>query len=170
MSRHLLIMRHAKSAWDTDAPTDFERPLSNRGKRDAPRMGEWMHTQGLKPDHVVSSPAGRAKKTASLTCKALDIPKSEINLDQHIYGAVLNDLLTVLREQPRHASTVLLVGHNPGMDELVSYLWGDDIQLPSDGNLMPTATLAHLIMPDDWSTLEYGCGHLCSIIRPKELG
>ena len=170
MSRHLLIMRHAKSAWDTDAPTDFERPLSNRGKRDAPRMGIWMSTQGLRPDHVVSSPATRAKKTASLACKELDIPKTEINWDHRIYGAELNTLLTILEEQPQHASMVLMVGHNPGMDELISYLWGDDIQLPPDGNLMPTATLAHLTMPDDWRTLEYGCADLCSLTRPKELG
>ena len=169
MSRHLLIMRHAKSNWDTDALTDFERPLSKRGNQNAPRMGTWMSTQGLKPGQVISSPATRAKQTASLVCKALNIPKSEIIWDHRIYEASLNDLLTVLKEQPQNVNRILMVGHNPGMAELVSYLWGDDIQVPPDGNLMPTATLAHLSMPEDWAALEYGCAHLNSLTRPKEI-
>jgi len=169
MPRHLLIMRHAKSAWDTDAATDFERPLSKRGRQDAPRIGAWMLDQDLKPDHVVSSPAVRAKETAYLVCEALEIPKRAIHWDQRIYGADLNNLLTILKEQPQHSKRVLLMGHNPGIDELVSYLWGDDIQLPPDGNLMPTAALAHLSMPEDWTTLEYGCAQLCSLTRPKAL-
>jgi len=169
MSRHLLLMRHAKSDWDTDALTDFERPLSKRGKQDAPRMGRWIDTQGLRPDHVVSSPAIRAEETASLVCEVLDISQAEIDWDQRIYEASLNNLLTVLGEQPRDVNRVLLVGHNPGMDELIRYLWGDDIQFPPDGNLMPTATLAHLSMPDDWRALEYGCAQLNSLTRPKEI-
>ena len=143
--------------------------MSKRGKRDAPRIGAWLRSQDLKPDQVVSSPARRAKKTAFLACKELDIPKSDINWDQRIYGAGLTDLLSILGEQPQQAHKVLLVGHNPGMDELLSYLWGDTTQLPPDGNLMPTATLAHLAMPDDWTSLRYGCAQLCSLIRPKEL-
>ena len=63
MPRELLILRHAKSAWDTNAPSDFERPLAKRGRRAAPRVGRWLEEQGLIPDHVVSSPAERAKQT-----------------------------------------------------------------------------------------------------------
>lgn len=163
-------MRHAKSAWDTGAATDFERPLSGRGRRDAPRMGAWLRTQGLRPDLVLSSPAARASKTAFLVCKELDIPRQEINWDERIYGAGPSDLLGILGEQPRHADRVLLVGHNPGMEELLCYLWGDATRLPPDGKLMPTAALAHLAMPDDWTKLHYGCARLRSLIRPKELG
>ena len=169
MPRHLLIMRHAKSAWDTDAATDFERPLSKRGRQDAPRIGAWVQAQDLKPDYIVSSPAIRAQETIHLVCEALETPKRTIHWDQRIYGANLDNLLTILKEQPQHAKRVLLVGHNPGVDELVSYLWGDDILLPPNGNLMPTAALAHLSMPEDWATLEYGCAQLRSLTRPKEL-
>jgi len=162
-------MRHAKSAWDTDAPTDFERPLSKRGRQDAPRIGAWIQAQALKPDYIVGSPAIRAQETIHLVCETLEIPKRAIHWDQRIYGADLNNLLAILKEQPQHAKRVLLVGHNPGVAELVSYLWGDDIQLPPNGNLMPTATLAHLSISEDWTTLKYGCAQLCSLTRPKEL-
>ncbi len=169
MSRQLLIMRHAKSAWNTDAPTDFKRPLSKRGKRDAPRMGMLLRTRGLIPAHVVSSPAARAKKTTFRVCNEVKITKAEVHWDQRIYMAGRGDLLTVLAEQPTDAHTILLVGHCPGVDELLSYLWGDKTQYPPDGNLMPTATIAHLEMPDNWSNLEYGCAKLMSLTRPREL-
>jgi len=132
-------------------------------------MGRWIKTQNLKPDYIVSSPAIRAMETVSLVCEALDIPEREINWDQRIYGASLNNLLTVLEEQPHSVSSMLLVGHNPGMDELICYLWGDNVQLPPNGNLVPTATLVHLSLPDDWATLKYGCGQFHTIIRPKEI-
>ncbi|VAX09941.1 hypothetical protein MNBD_GAMMA26-1479 [hydrothermal vent metagenome] len=167
MSRNLLIMRHAKSDWG--ASRDFDRCLAKRGQHDAPRMGAWMEAQGLKPDHVVSSPALRAMETVTLACEAMGISGEEIDFDQRIYEAGLNDLLNVLGNQPQDANRVLLVGHNPGMEELVHYLWGDAVQLPPDENLMPTATLAHLSLPDDWTALEYGCGQFQSIIRPRSL-
>ena len=169
MSRHLLIMRHAKSDWDSGASTDFERPLSKRGQHDAPMMGEWMHSQGLKPDHILSSPATRAKTTASLVCETLDIPISKIEQDQRIYEASLDDLLNILKEQPADTETVLLVGHNPGMDELVTYLCGNDTQRLPYGNLMPTAALAHLLMPNDWTDLKLNCAQLHSLTRPKDI-
>jgi len=169
MSRHLLIMRHAKSAWDSGVPTDFERPLSKRGLHDAPLMGKWMDTQDLKPDHILSSPATRAKETASLVCESLDIPISKIEWDQQIYEADLYDLLSILKEQPADTKMLLLVGHNPGMEELVSHLCGSDIKRLPYGKLMPTAALAHLLMPDDWTTLEPNCAQLHSLTRPKDV-
>jgi len=169
MPRHLLIMRHAKSDWDNGAATDFERPLSKRGQHDAPLMGKWMDTQGLKPDHILSSPATRAKKTAALVCESLDIPISKIEWNQRIYEASLHDLLNILQEQPPDTKMVLLVGHNPGMDELVSYLCGNDTQRLPYGSLMPTAALAHLSMPDDWTALKSDCAQLHSLTRPKDI-
>ncbi|MCP4044139.1 MAG: histidine phosphatase family protein, partial [Gammaproteobacteria bacterium] len=138
MSRELFILRHAKSSWTSDADTDFDRPLAKRGKRDAPRMGGWMKDQGLIPDYIVSSPANRAQKTCKLVCKELGVVKSCITWDESIYAADLEELLDVLTGCPRKAKRVLLVGHNPGLDMLLSYLWGDDLELPDDGNLVPT--------------------------------
>ena len=81
MSRELLVLRHAKSAWDTNAPSDFERPLAKRGRRAAPRVGRWLEEQGLIPDHVVSSPAERAKQTVIAVCQALGIDGADDGLD-----------------------------------------------------------------------------------------
>ena len=95
MPRQLIIMRHAKSAWDTDAATDFERPLAKRGQRDAPRMGAWLQEQGIVPDFVVSSPAKRARQTVLKVCKPLGVKKKKIHWDARIYGAGAEELLEV---------------------------------------------------------------------------
>ena len=79
MSRELLILRHAKSAWDTPAETDFDRPLNGRGKRDAPRIGAWLMAQALLPDHVIASPARRARQTTRRVCKELGLDASKVD-------------------------------------------------------------------------------------------
>jgi len=166
MPRHLLLLRHAKSAWDTDAPDDFERPLAKRGMKDALRMGQWMHGEGVAPDYVLSSPAVRARETSYRVGKELGISKKDIHFDRRLYAADVKTLLEVLADCPKGRKNVMLVGHNPGMAELLAYLWGDKTVTPEDGNLMPTATLARLKLPDDWSWLENGCGQAVSITRP----
>jgi phosphohistidine phosphatase len=99
-ARQLYILRHAKSAWDTDAPADFDRPLAKRGQKDAPRIGKWMHTHGLKPDVVISSPALRAKQTAIAVCGKLKFKQDAIQFDERIYEASSRTLLQVLADIP----------------------------------------------------------------------
>jgi len=169
MARTLLILRHAKSSWDSDAATDFDRPLAKRGEKDAPRMGAWMKQEGLRPDHVVSSPAQRAKQTVLAATKKLGIEPDAIHWEPEVYGASLRTLLQVLAACPSKAKTVLLVGHNPGLEELVEHLGGTGITLPADGKLLPTAALARIELPRDWESLGSGSGRLLSITRPKEL-
>lgn len=169
MPRELLILRHAKSDWDSNAASDFARPLAKRGRKDAPRVGEYLYREGVVPDIIVSSPAERARDTVVRVCKSLDYKKKDIRWDSDIYEAGVPDLLAVLARIPATAPTVLLVGHNPGLEELVRYLSGDDLEEPDDGKLLPTAALARLEMPDDWTTLEQGCASLVSIVRPKQL-
>ena len=169
MSRQLLVLRHAKSAWNTDATTDFERPLDKRGKKDAPRMGIWLQKQGLIPNHTVSSPAKRAKKTARRVCKALGIDRGLILWDARIYEANASTLLAVLADCPQDNKIVLLVGHNPGLETLLVYLCGSGIPMPEDGNLLPTCTLARLDMPEDWMQLKTGSARLVSLTRPQAL-
>jgi phosphohistidine phosphatase len=168
MSRHLLILRHAKSAWDSETATDFERPLAKRGQRDAPRMGQWLSQQDLIPDYVVSSPALRAKQTTLKVCEATKIDATRLHWDNRIYEASPGTLLQVLANCPESAPVVLLVGHNPGLELLLRYLC-DDIPFPADGKLLPTATLAHVAMPDDWIQLDPRVGRLRSLIRPRSL-
>lgn len=168
MSKQLLILRHAKSAWDTETESDFERPLSKRGQRDAPRMGHWLGQQGLIPDYVISSPALRAKQTTLKVCEALKLDATRLHWDNRIYEASPGTLLQVLASCPKRAHRVLLVGHNPGLELLLGYLC-NDIPLPADGKLLPTATLAHIEMPDDWTQLDPGVGHLNALTRPRSL-
>lgn len=169
MARKLIIMRHAKSAWDTDATTDFERPLAKRGKGDAPRMGQWIIKQKLMPDHIVSSPAQRAKQTTLKACKAMEIKKEKINWDPRIYGAGTEDLLEVLAEVPAKASTVLLIGHNPGMEFLFSFLAEKNGAFDPELSMIKTATAVILDMPDNWKNLESGCAKFIKIQHPREL-
>ncbi len=169
MTRKLLILRHAKSDWETDAPTDFERPLAKRGERDAPRIGEWLKQQKLLPDYVVSSPARRASQTSNRVCKAMGVKDKKINWDERIYAASEVELLRVLADCPQKKQTVMLVGHNPGLEDLLEYLAGKGLEIPADGKLLPTATVACLKMPENWKGLKEGDGELVSITRPKEL-
>ena len=169
MPRHLLLLRHAKSDWDTGVAEDFERPLAKRGKKDARHMGQWMHREGLTPDYVVCSPAFRAQETGYRICKELGISKKDIHFDRRLYEADVTALLAVLSECPKGRNNVMLVGHNPGLEELLTWLWGEETALPEDGKLLPPATLASLRMPKDWTRLEHGCGRMIFLTRPRSL-
>jgi phosphohistidine phosphatase len=169
LSRELLLLRHAKSDWDSGAFSDIERPLAKRGKRDAPRIGEWLYREGLVPAHIISSPAERARQTVLKVCKALDYKKRDIVWEPEVYDADVAALLDVLRRCPAAADSVLLVGHNPGLEDLVRHLTGGDHEEPEDGKLLPTAAMARLEMPDDWSELGRGSALLLGITRPKDL-
>lgn len=166
MPRHLLILRHAKSAWDTDAATDFERPLAKRGRKSARRVGRWVRHQGVIPDYVVSSPARRAKQTVTRVCRVLGVKAKRIHWDARIYGADTQSLLDVLADCPKRAKTVLLAGHNPGLEELLRHLCSSHVETPPDGKLLPTAAIAHVRMPKSWKALKAGQGRVLSITRP----
>jgi phosphohistidine phosphatase len=169
MSRELLVLRHGKSDWSTDAASDFERPLAERGRKAVKRMGRWLREQQLLPDYVVSSPAKRAKQTVLRACKFAGIPKTLIVWDEDIYEADVPDLLQVLAQCPQDKKRVMIVGHNPGFEDLVAYLGGDRIEIPPNGKLMPTAALARLELPDRWKALEHGRALSLSITRVRDL-
>lgn len=169
MTRTLLILRHAKSAWDTDAATDFDRPLNKRGRKDAPRVGAWLCKQDLVPDYVISSPAKRARQTACKVCKELGIDRSRIKWDERVYEADVRDLLQVLTDCPKAAQTTLLVGHNPGLEELIVYLSEGRMPVVEDGKLLPTASVAHMELSEAWNRLQPGVARLVSITRPRSL-
>lgn len=166
--RELLILRHGKSDWGSGVE-DFHRPLKNRGKRAAQRMGVWLWQQELRPDLVISSPAERAINTAHKCCKSMDVPVSSIARDERIYAASLQALLAVLADVPEEYRRVMLVGHNPGLEELLMYLADNAEEFAADGKLLPTATLAHLTMPKQWDGLAPGCATLNVVRRPREL-
>jgi phosphohistidine phosphatase len=168
MTRELLLLRHGKSDWDS-GDDDFNRPLKDRGKRGAQRIGVWLAQQHLTPDLVVASPAERALVTAQKTCKAMGNGDEGIQRDKRIYAAEIDDLLAVLGDCPQDAGRVMLVGHNPGLEELLVWLANEVVPVPEDGKLLPTATLARLQMPVDWRALVAGCARLDSITRSGTL-
>ena len=113
--------------------------------------------------------AVRAQETSYRVGKELGISEKDIHFDRRLYAADVETLLAVLADCPKGRKNVMLVGHDPGMAELLAYLWGDQTVTPEDGNLMPTATLVRLKLPDDWARLEYGCGRTVSVTRPGSL-
>ena len=169
MEHHLLLMRHAKSDWGDGALADFDRPLSARGERDAPRMGAWLAAQAFAPRTIVSSPALRARQTALAVAAALGRDEDDIAWAGAVYGADVQALLYALAEHGAADGPVLLVGHNPGLEELLVYLAGSALPATGGHKLMPTAALAHLISDLPPGSLAAGGARCLAIQRPKQL-
>jgi phosphohistidine phosphatase len=127
----LFLVRHAKSSRDDPAILDKERPLNDRGRRDAPRMGERLAKEGIKPDLIVSSPAVRALTTAELIATKLDYKLGDIAVDKRLYAASRNDLLAVIHELGSKPKHVMLFGHNPEFSELAHFLSTDITEMPT---------------------------------------
>lgn len=116
----LIIIRHAKSAWDQPELEDFDRPLNERGKRDAPEMARRLVAKGYRADLMVSSPARRAWSTAKRFAVAFDYPKDRIRKIDTLYHASAGQLVRTIHELDEGLDTVLLFGHNPGLTDLVN--------------------------------------------------
>jgi phosphohistidine phosphatase len=158
-----LLLRHAKSSWADPALDDHQRPLNQRGRRDAPRMGNFVREFRLTPDIIISSDAVRARLTAEAFAEAA-LYTDKILLDPRLYLAGPSAIVTVLRTVRENAETVMIVGHNPGLEELVARLTGEP-------NHMPTAALAQIALPiDRWLDLDVSTGGtLLALWRPKDI-
>ena len=160
----LLVLRHAKSSWKEAGLDDHERSLNKRGRRDGPRMGKLVREHGLTPDVIISSDAVRARLTAEAVAETSRYT-GEIRIEGALYAASPADILAVLRTvDTRTAATVMVVGHNPGMEELVARLTREQPELP-------TAALAQIVLPiDQWRDLKLSTGGtLLGHWRPEEL-
>jgi phosphohistidine phosphatase len=160
----LLVMRHGKA--EEGAPRgDKARVLVERGEREARMMGELMKEEGLELDGVVSSDAARARRTAEIAAKAAGF-EGEIRFDEEIYGAGLDDLLGLVKGLPDDRGCVLLVGHNPGMEDLAMALAKEG----SDLVQLPTAGVARLEfkVAKRWKDVREGSGALVEVYRPKD--
>lgn len=160
--KRLLILRHAKSSWGDSSLDDWERPLNPRGLRDAPKVGALLRTHALVPDLIVTSDAVRARTTADAVAKAAGYDR-EIVVEPRLYHAKPEDLIAVLQGLSDDAARAMIVGHNPGLEDLIERLAGEHQGLP-------TATLAHLALPiDRWSALdEQTGGTIVNIWRPRD--
>ena len=165
----LIIMRHGKSDWHT-GENDFDRPLSERGTRDAARMGRWLSSSRYLPDQIIASPATRAKQTVELLCKESGLDIKQIVWEKSFYSTDIQNLLDTAKNNFDVNNTVMLVGHNPVMDELLHYLSDDDVPSTQSGKYMTTANIAVFeINKESKKFLHAGSGKLLTLVRPKEI-
>ena len=159
----VLLLRHAKSSWKEAGQTDHARPLNKRGLRDAPRMGTLIAEQKIQPDLILSSSAARAICTAKAVSQALK-DKTTIIEEDEFYLASCGTYIETTRSLDDRFQRILIVGHNPGISDLLFKLTGCD-------SMMPTAALAQIELPiDQWSNLSLQIeGKLVALWRPKEL-
>lgn len=160
----LLLLRHAKSSWDDESVPDHDRPLNRRGKKSAPMMGRLILKEGLTPERIYSSTAVRARKTAEAVARTCRV-RDRLELVENLYLAPAGTLLAEAQSRtPEPVERVLLVGHNPGMEDLVEALSGHRERFP-------TAALAVFELGiDAWADLGLGVEtRLVKIWRPKEL-
>jgi phosphohistidine phosphatase len=128
--KRLLILRHAKSSWADSSLDDWQRPLNDRGRRDAPRVGEWLREHSLVPDLIVTSDAVRARTTAEAAARTAGY-SGEIVVQPALYAASASDILGVVNELPGEASAAMIVGHNPGLESVVGALTGEYREMPT---------------------------------------
>jgi phosphohistidine phosphatase len=166
----LILMRHAKSAWDDPHQKDIDRPLSLRGRKAAPRVGAWLKAEGYRPDLVLCSTAARARETLELVEPSLP-GGTEVTFLRALYMAAPREMLDEIAKAPAAVATVMLVGHNPGIGSLASLLagTGDPIMLGNLHSKFPTAAVA-VIRFDvrAWGELAPGGGTLAAFQRPRD--
>ena len=158
----IYLLRHAKSNWKDETLTDIERPLNERGRKAAETIGDLLKKEKIVPDLVLSSSAIRARETTDLVMQAGGL-SSELRFDEHIYEATPQKLLEVVQQIDESKKNVLLVGHNPGFEQLLVLLTGSVERFA-------TATLAKInLKAATWASVKRDSGDLEWIVRPKEL-
>ncbi len=164
-----MLLRHGKSDWHAGAADDFSRPLNRRGEKAGRRIARWLQDNRQVPEYIISSPATRACRTAELVCDATGMAQDRMVTDRRLYHAGVGELLAVIRQAPPELRSLMVVGHNPGLEELLEYLCTDTLPLSGNGKLMPTAALAVLEHSASWETLQAGTARLLQLVRPREL-
>jgi len=174
------LLRHAKSDWGDARARDFDRPLSERGRRGAPLIGrhieDFCRERALRWDRIVASPAVRAAETIELAAQGAGYGhgrKLTVNWDRRIYLASSASLLDVLRDADDDLAAMLMVGHNPGLEDLIFDLVPDDGSSPLRDVVeakFPTAAFALLELDvESWADVEEGCARLVHLMRPRDL-
>ena len=163
MGRTLILVRHAKSSWKHEGLSDFERPLNNRGLKNAPEMGKRLVDINFAVDTIISSPALRAITTAELIAKELDFNIQKIEQNAQIYEASLTTLIDLVSGLDNNYHRVMLVGHNPGFTVLCNYL--SDARIDN----MPTCSIAKVHFDTDrWDSISEHAGSLIDFDYPKK--
>jgi phosphohistidine phosphatase len=168
MVRRLLLLRHAKSSWDDPALGDHERPLAKRGRRATKAIARYLRSQDVRPELVLCSSARRTQETLERIRDALpnDI---EVGVERDLYLASAVDLLDRMRLVPAEVGSVLLIGHNPAIQELALMLARPAAEVDPIRQKFPTAALATLIFDSPWEQLSPGRAELTGFVKPRDL-
>ena len=160
--RILYLLRHAKSSWNDPTLRDFDRPLKKRGREAAERIGDRISAENLNYPVVICSPAVRTRETAEIVLTAANL-QPQPRFDERIYEASLRELVQIVTEIPDDREVAIMIGHNPGFEELLSFLTGEHRR-------MPTCALAKIGFGDvSWKDVRAGEGSLEWFIAPKDL-
>jgi len=163
----LLLLRHAKSSWVDPTLPDHDRPLASRGRRDAKRIAKHLTGLEFEPELVLCSSAVRTRETLELVRPALG--NSKVLFEDGLYGASSDELLARIRVVPDAVGSVMLIGHNPGLEQLALLLASSGDELRRLETKFPTAALATLAVETTWSRLAPGDAILTAYIVPKQL-
>lgn len=158
----LYVVRHAKSSWEDLDLSDFDRPLNERGERDAPKMGRRLKEREITPDLMLSSPANRALTTCKVIADILGYDQVRIKTDQKIYHASENELFEVAAEFNDNFDEVMIFGHNPGLTDFVNELLNERIM-----NVPTCGIVAGKLKINSWKEIRPGCGKLYFFDFPK---
>jgi len=170
MSHTLYLLRHAKSSWADPALADRDRPLAPRGRRDAKRIGKHLAGLGIEPELVLCSTAERTRETLELIRPALGAT-SKVKLEAKLYTASSDELLERIRAVSEPVASVMLIGHNPGLQDLALVLASAGAELERLEAKFPTAALATLTLPTaTWRRLSQSDAVLAAYVVPKQLG
>lgn len=170
--KKLLLLRHAKSSWDDPSLADFERPLSARGLKAAPRMGREIAARDWLPDRALVSPAARTHATWDLVAGEWPA-QPPVAFRETLYEATPEEILEELRRTPEATETLLVVGHNPGLQQLADGTAGgtsDSKALARLRQKFPTGGLVRLVFEGKWRDLSFDGARLTHCLRPKDLG
>ncbi len=168
----LLLLRHAKSSWDDPALADFDRPLAPRGRKAAERMGQVLAARSWLPQRALVSPAARTRETWELVAAALPGSVSA-DFPDTLYDAAAEDVLSEIQRTLKAVKTLLILGHNPGLEDLARRLAGANSEAKALQQLrekFPTAALARFDFDGKWAELGFGRARLTHCLRPKDLG
>ena len=159
--KKLYLVRHAKSSWKNPSLSDQQRPLNDRGKKNAPDMGKRLADAGVSIDRIISSPANRARSTAGYIATAIGYPEDDIIVNDDLYFHGLNSMLDIIHGTGDGVQTLMLVGHNPDMTSMLNSLCGYQV------DNMPTCAIACISFQGEWSEVDYDRGELQNYNIPK---
>ena len=163
--RRLHLLRHAKSSWDEPGLPDRERPLAPRGRKASKRIGSYLRDEGIAPDVVLCSPSKRTRQTL----KRLELDACEVRIEERLYAASAGELLAAVNGLGDEVDSAMLIGHNPGLQELAVQLAGSGPDIPNMRAKFPTAALATLVFEGGWRELAPGGADLLAFTKPKQL-